>query len=263
VRVWLLEASNPCLVLVAVKTSQGRAWRKLGRYWPECDQEKLRRWVLDAVGYPSVYEHLKLTWFVEGISRVASHQLVRHRIASYTQESQRYTEDRLALCLECLTEVLANSGLVEVPDADCSAWSLWELVLEKLTRLTPGQRETVRGAVEGCLETAFVVRGDHDWVATILHSLLSYVRLRGKGYSMEDARYVLPQTVKTSVLVTMNLREFLHFYCLRTSWRAQDEIRELAEEMMEEAAKAYPWLPDVTPLYCQRHGYFPGPRRHG
>lgn len=56
------------------------------------DEAKIRKLVrhLVAVGHHSTLEHANFTWLVSGISRVASHQLVRHRIASYSQASQRY-----------------------------------------------------------------------------------------------------------------------------------------------------------------------------
>ena len=64
--------------------------------WKEAALEKGReilRKVME-MGHLSVIEHISFTFYVEGISRVCSHQLVRHRIASYTQESQRFVEVR-------------------------------------------------------------------------------------------------------------------------------------------------------------------------
>jgi thymidylate synthase (FAD) len=59
------------------------------------DPEAVAKWIKKRIaeGHESVLEHASATFFIKGLSRVASHQLVRHRIASYTQKSQRYVED--------------------------------------------------------------------------------------------------------------------------------------------------------------------------
>jgi thymidylate synthase (FAD) len=83
------------LILLAVKTSQGKlSSRSLDHYLRNYPEEDVRNWLVEAVKFPSVLEHVVFTFLIEGISRVTSHQLVRHRIASYTQESQRYSEAR-------------------------------------------------------------------------------------------------------------------------------------------------------------------------
>lgn len=101
VRVELVAVSSPrgCdprrLVVLAAKVSQGRVReRGVEHYLRDYPEEDVGGWVRAAATFPSVLEHITFTFYIEGISRVASHQLVRHRIASYTQESQRYTEVR-------------------------------------------------------------------------------------------------------------------------------------------------------------------------
>jgi thymidylate synthase (FAD) len=100
-RVTLVAYSSPGgldprrLVVLAVKVSQGRVReRGVEHYLREYPERDVGKWILKATDFPSVLEHITFTFYVEGISRVASHQLVRHRIASYTQESQRYAEVR-------------------------------------------------------------------------------------------------------------------------------------------------------------------------
>jgi thymidylate synthase (FAD) len=63
---------------------------KCVRQWPE-----IERYVADKVrlGHESLLEHASATFFIEGISRVCSHQLVRHRLASYSQRSERYCDE--------------------------------------------------------------------------------------------------------------------------------------------------------------------------
>lgn len=127
----------------------------------------------------SVLEHASFTFLVKGISRITSHQWVRHRIASYTQESQRYS-------------------LVE------SQYYIPESLKTN---------KQVRRYIEDGYKL--------------------YKNLFENGVMKQDARYVLPQSYTTKLIVTMNLRELLHFFKLRLHKSAQHEIREAAEEMLE------------------------------
>ena len=234
-RVVLLEASNPCIVLVAIKTSLGKV-SNLEKYWPRCEHDKLVRWIKDAINYPSVLEHVKLSWLVDGISRVTSHQLVRHRIASYTQESQRYTEERIKKAIECILSMLK----VRCKD-------FWECASNIEVNKDSKDYNT-------CLNIAFTIENIEN-TSYLIMALREYARCRTRN-EKEVCRYLLPQASKTSILVTMNLREFLHFYCLRKSPKAQAEIRKLAERMMEEVAKKYPWLPRIAENFCKKWGYW-------
>ncbi|MEM0051767.1 MAG: FAD-dependent thymidylate synthase [Sulfolobales archaeon] len=79
------------LVLLGFKVSAGKVRENGVDYYLKEYQGDLSSWILEGVKYPSVLEHITFTFYIEGISRVTSHQLIRHRIASYTQESQRYS----------------------------------------------------------------------------------------------------------------------------------------------------------------------------
>lgn len=58
----------------------------------------------------------------------------------------------------------------------------------------------------------------------------------------EDARYLLPNAAESKIVVTMNVRELLHFFSLRCCNRAQWEIRELAHRMLELARPTAPFV---------------------
>ena len=135
------------------------------------------------MGHLSVFEHASFTFGIEGVSRAMTHQLVRHRIASYSQRSQRYVDEE-------------GFGFVTPPEVngDSEAEALFE--------------ETV----ESCRK--------------------AYSRLVEMGIPKEDARYLLPNACFSSIVVTMNARELLHFFTLRCCRRAQWEIREVAKEML-------------------------------
>lgn len=136
------------------------------------------------MGHHSVIEHAVFTFSVEGVSRALTHQLVRHRVASFSQQSQRYVS---------LTEP---------------------------TFVTP---HTVEAEPEA--ERVF-----DDTMRTIWEA---YGKLEAMGIPAEDARYLLPNGCTTNITITMNARELLHFFSLRCCNRAQWEIRELADRMLE------------------------------
>ena len=150
------------------------------------------------MGHHSVIEHAVFTFSVEGVSRALTHQLVRHRVASFSQQSQRYVS---------LTEP---------------------------TYVTP---HTVEGDEEA--RRVFEETMDAIWS--------SYSRLEGMGIPAEDARYLLPNGCTTNITITMNARELLHFFSLRCCNRAQWEIRELADRMLELCM-------EVSPVIFQNAG---------
>ncbi len=83
----------------------------------EYDSKKGEKVLRHVVGYGhhSVIEHASFTFAVEGISRACSHQLVRHRLASYTQQSQRYVKFK-DLDYVTPTKIEANKGAKEIFD---------------------------------------------------------------------------------------------------------------------------------------------------
>ena len=140
------------------------------------------------MGHESVLEHSSFTFGIEGVSRVLLAQLTRHRIASFSVQSQRYVS-------------YENGFGYIVPE------SIIALGEEEVARFHQ-QMETI--------ETWY-----KDWQKKL-----------GTGEkSNEDARFVLPNACETRVLLTMNVRELLHFFSLRMCNRAQWEIRNMAEQM--------------------------------
>lgn len=142
--------------------------------------------------HTSVLEHATITFKVEGISRACSHQLVRHRLVSFVQQSQRY----------CKYDLTKSSDWYVVPD-----------------EIKNGSRHAL-AAYEDAMRT----------------SASAYDRLLKFGLKPEDARYVLPEAMKTNVTMTMNARELFALLNLRLSPKAQNEIRKLAKEMHDKAA---------------------------
>ncbi len=169
----------------------------------QLEDSDVRRLVrgLYRAGHHSVFEHVVFTFWVEGISRACSHQLVRHRIASYSQRSQRHTRVNGFVTPE---RIMASS----------EASKIYEEALKR------------------CADT--------------------YKQLLSLGIPLEDARFVLPQASETGIVVTMNLRELLHFFRLRLAPEAQWEIREVARRMFN---LVKPYVPTVIEEFTSDTGY--------
>lgn len=145
-------------------------------------------------GHLSTLEHASYTFAVDGVSRALTHQLVRHRIASFNQQSQRYVKFTDGVPVVKPGTVAANEEAGRIFD------------------------ETV-DAIEA-----------------------AYARLLEMGVPAEDARYLLPNAAESKIVITMNVRELLHFFSLRCCNRAQWEIREMAHRMLELARPTAPYI---------------------
>jgi len=147
-------------------------------------------------GHESVLEHEKITVSLI-CDRGVTHELVRHRIASYSQESTRY----------------------------CNY--MGEKFGRELTFIKP----------------CFWAEDDPKyavWKEQMAQLEETYQRLLEAGASPQEARSILPNSLKTEIVVTMNLREWRHFFRLRTSRRAHPQIAEIASALLEEFASRYP-----------------------
>lgn len=168
--------------------------------------EKIRK-VLTTImtsGHFSTLEHASYTFAVEGVSRALTHQLVRHRLASYNQQSQRYVKFK------------EEPPIVRPASVDTN----------------PEAAQAFDEAIEAC------------WQA--------YDKLVQAGVPAEDARYILPNACETKIVVTMNIRELMHFFSNRCCNRAQWEIRELAWKMLELVRPTAPFIFRTAGPGCMR-----------
>jgi len=147
-------------------------------------------------GHESVIEHEKVTVRII-CDRGVTHELIRHRIASYSQESTRYCNYR--------------SRGVQV------------------------------------IEPFFFVGDDKKyqiWLDAMNACEKAYNALIEAGATPQEARSVLPNSLKTEIVVTCNLREWRHFFKLRTSKRAHPQIREIAIPLLKEFQRRIPIIFD-------------------
>jgi len=167
-------------------------------------REFIRRCI--RLGHLSPLEFADAVFEIVG-SRVFTHQLVRHRIASYAQESQRR---------------------VRVKDLD------YVVVPPKVAENGEALEE---------------------FLGVVRKSFEAYEKLLSLGISKEDARYVLPQCVKSKILVKMNFREWRHFIELRCDKTAQWEIRGVALKVLEILYRHAPSVfGDLYEKYCSGVG---------
>lgn len=164
--------------------------------------ESARKFVAGIIksGHESVIEHEKVT--VRMIcDRGVTHEIVRHRIASYSQESTRYCNYQ-------------KKGVVFIEP--------------------------------------FFFMGDSDdkkkkyeiWEKAMVDCEKAYNDLIAVGATPQEARSVLPNSLKTEIVVTFNLREWRHFFKLRCAKPAHPQMREIAIPILEEFKKQIPVIFD-------------------
>lgn len=173
------------------------------------DQRDFVKKLMD-MGHMSPIEHPSFTFAIEGISRACSHQLVRHRLASYSQQSQRYVSE--------------ESG--------------FDYVIPPIIK----EDKELRDYFEAVMEQA---QKAYNHIVKSLESK----GIKGEAAN-QDARFVLPNAAETKIIVTMNARELLHFFRQRCCLRAQWEIRQMAEEMLRLVKDVAPIIFDKAGPAC-------------
>lgn len=151
-------------------------------------------------GHESVVEHEKISVRII-CDRGVSHEIVRHRIASYSQESTRYcnySKEKFGRELTFIKPCFWKE--------DSELYGIWMNHMQEAED--------------------------------------SYNEMIEHGASPQEARSVLPNSLKTEIVVTMNLREWRHFFKLRTSERAHPQMREVAFKLLEEFRKNIPIIFD-------------------
>ena len=151
-------------------------------------------------GHESVLEHEKLTARIV-CDRGVSHEIVRHRIASYSQESTRYCNYSLDKFQNELTFIRPFFW-----NDDPEKFRVWEEAMAAAER--------------------------------------AYLTLLDRGAPALEARAVLPNSLKTELVMTMDLREWRHFFRLRAAAAAHPQMREVAVPMLRAFREAVPVIFD-------------------
>lgn len=154
-------------------------------------------------GHESVIEHESISVRVT-CDRGVTHEIVRHRIASYSQESTRYcnyTTDKFSNQISCIDIATGFSYDMNDP-ADRKKWEIWSSAMDAAEK--------------------------------------HYFEMIDAGAKPEEARSVLPNSLKTEIVMTMDLREWRHFIRLRGSRAAHPQIAEITAQIRDEFVKRYP-----------------------
>lgn len=181
--------------------------------------EKVESFVelLASYGHESPVEHVTFTFGIEGVSRSCTHQLVRHRIASYSQKSQRYVSEKGF-------EYVTPPAIAE----DEKALSVYEQAMAQMQQAY----DTLADLLEEKHVAALIAGGQSEEAS----------RRAARKTAIEDARFVLPNACETKIIVTMNARSLINFFHHRCCNRAQWEIRDVAQEMLRLCREVAPSL---------------------
>lgn len=153
--------------------------------------------MLSSLGHESPIEHITFTFGIEGVSRALLAQITRHRIASFSVQSQRYVKENIFT-------FVTPPAIKE----DEKALALYEQTMQDIFKAYQNLANTLE---EKYLETMDAKSAQKK--------------------AIEDARFVLPNACATKMIMTMNARSLLNFFRLRCCNRAQWEIRDLATQM--------------------------------
>lgn len=198
----LLDAEQ---ILKKIEKAGRTAYKSEKKITVASAQEFIRR-LIDR-GHESVIEHEKVTVRII-CDRGVTHEIVRHRIASYTQESTRYCNYR--------DNRFGNSITVIEP---CFWGSESHQDKEKY----------------------------EVWEKSMMEAEKTYMKLIELGAKPEEARSVLPNSLKTEIVITMNLREWRHFFKLRTPKTAHPQMIEISRPLLDEFKRKVPIIfDDIT-----------------
>ncbi|MEN3362228.1 MAG: thymidylate synthase [Mycobacteriales bacterium] len=169
------------------------------------------------VGHLSVLEHGTVTFYLTGLSRSLTHELIRHRHFSYSQLSQRYVPERDAAMVE--PDVIAAD-----PDLHARFVAATEASVAAYGELLEGLEKRFAGVQNATLR---------------------------RKQARQAARAVLPNAIETRIVVTGNYRAWRHFVAMRASEHADVEIRALAIACLRELDRVAPNVFadfEITPL---------------
>lgn len=163
--------------------------------------------MLSEIGHESPIEHVSFTFGIEGVSRALLAQITRHRMASFSVQSQRYVAEKSF-------EFVTPPEIAAVPEAE----QLFKEAMAEDQR----RYDEITAILKKKHKQAFLDEGKDEKTAD---------RMAEKK-AIEDARFVLPNACETKMILTMNCRSLLNFFRHRCCSRAQWEIQDVANQML-------------------------------
>lgn len=188
---------------------------------PESDEALVQK--LKNIGHFSPYEHSSA--IVRLVTdRGVTHELVRHRLAAYAQESTRYcnySKDKFGNEITFIRPVQYEPKLIQACQKD--TFENKELMIKVIQDFGADKAN----------------RAD-CWYGSCWTAEQSYICMLAEGASPQEARSVLPNSTKTDIIVAANFREWLHIFKLRTSQQAHPQIRELMQRVQKDFQERFP-----------------------
>lgn len=166
-------------------------------------------------GHHSVIEHAVATVKIV-CDRGVTHEIVRHRLASYSQESTRYCNYKGGVTF--VIPPWVNFGIGEWDDTKIA-----EILME---------------------EEDFKNSPEFFWINEMSNCEQTYIALLKSGWSPQQARSVLPNSTKTEIVITANVREWRHIFTLRCSKAAHPQMREVMIPLHKEMKQLIPVIFD-------------------
>ena len=183
------------------------------------DNSKINSFVemLSEIGHESPIEHVSFTFGIEGVSRTFLAQVTRHRIASFSVQSQRYVKK-------------SNFVYITPPEIEKNKEAL--NLFEKSMKDSIDSYNKIADTLEKEYLEGYLKNGIDEKKAKNM----------AEKKAIEDARFVLPNACETKMVVTMNARSLKNFFKLRCCNRAQWEIKAVADDMLKLCYKVAPSL---------------------
>ncbi len=163
--------------------------------------------MLSEIGHESPIEHASFTFGIEGVSRSLLAQITRHRMASFSVKSQRYVRE-------------GSFEYITPPEIACEPEAL--AIYEEIMAEDQKRYDKLTEILKSKHKANFMAEGKDEKTAD---------RLAEKK-AIEDARFVLPNSCETQMVMTMNARSLMNFFRIRCCKRAQWEIQEIANQML-------------------------------
>lgn len=170
--------------------------------------------------HESPFEHVAFTFGIEDVSRTFLAQITRHRIASYSVQSQRYVN------------LKDTFNYIIPPEIESDEECL------KLYNETIAREKWTYNTISNKLKEKYIANGMSE--------------SKAEKKAIEDARFVLPNACETKMIVTMNIRSLYNFFTLRCCNNAQWEIRNVANEMLKICKEISPTLFKNAGASCVR-----------
>lgn len=227
----ILDMWNPREIIHRINVAGRTCYKSVAK-----DEEAEKQFVRNLVarGHEAMLEHASMTVRFT-VDRGVSHELVRHRLASFAQESTRYcnySQDKFGEEITVIDPVFFN----DIPEDE----------KEKCRQLLDDPEAFANKELMGFLNK---VEDRHrkyaKWYESCKYSEENYFDMLELGATPEEARSVLPNSLKTEVIMTANLREWRHFFKLRAAGetgKPHPQMLEVAVPLLKECRE---WLPEV------------------